>query len=412
MNGQGERKSDATTPRPVVPAETAEELYEQAPCGYLSTLPDGTVIRVNETLLSWTGYTEDELVGARRFADLLTAGGRIYYETHLAPLLAMQGSVRVIAVDIVCADGQLLPALVNSTLVRDPTGEPRVIRTSILDATDRRAYERELLRARERARESEAHARLLAATLQASLLPPSLPVVPGIDVAAAYRPAGSGDEVGGDFYDVFDTGNEDWVIVLGDVRGKGAPAATVTALARHTLRAVAVRAEGPAAALEALNTALLRDSTDRFCTVVCLRLRLSPPGRVHVTFASAGHALPLHITDRDVAPVGRPGTLLGLFPDPELHDATVTLGPGEALFTYTDGLPDGRRHGEFFGERRLREELARLRGHPLVEIPHTVVERIVDFQGGNPRDDMAAVIVGPQAHGPQAPAADAGRVPA
>lgn len=412
MNGRGEHESDTTTPKPVVPAETAEELYEHAPCGYLSTLPDGTLIRVNETLLSWTGYTKDELVGVRRFADLLTAGGRIYYETHLAPLLAMQGSVRVIAVDIVCADGRRLPALVNSTLVRASTGEPRVIRTSILDATDRRAYERELLRARKRAQESEARARLLAETLQASLLPPSLPVIPGIDVAAAYRPAGSGDEVGGDFYDVFDTGSKDWVVVLGDVRGKGAPAATVTALARHTLRAVAVRAEGPAAALQALNTALLRDSTDRFCTVVCLRLRLDPQGRVHVTFASAGHALPLHITDGDVAPVGRPGTLLGLFPDPELHDATITLGPGEALFTYTDGLPDGRRDGEFFGERRLSEELARLRGRPLAEIPHTVVERIVDFQRGNPRDDMAAVIVGPRAHGAQAPAADAGRVPA
>ena len=92
---------------------SAEDLYENAPCGYLSASPDGTIVRVNATFLGWTGYTREALVGTRRFQDLLSPGGRIYHETHYAPLLRMQGSVREIAVDIVAADGRRLPVLVN-----------------------------------------------------------------------------------------------------------------------------------------------------------------------------------------------------------------------------------------------------------------------------------------------------------
>ncbi|HEX2254670.1 MAG TPA: ATP-binding protein [Thermoanaerobaculia bacterium] len=131
--------------------ESAEELYEEAPCGYLSTDPDGRIVRVNRTLLRWTGYTEEQLVGQRRFVDLLTAGGRIYHETHYAPLLRMQGSVREIALDLRCADGANLPMLVNSTTKNDAAGRPLVVRTMLFDARHRREYERELLRARERA---------------------------------------------------------------------------------------------------------------------------------------------------------------------------------------------------------------------------------------------------------------------
>src|ERR1700712_598510 len=95
--------------------ETAEDLYEHAPCGYLSTLLGGLVVKVNQTFLTWTGHQRDDLVARKRFQDLLTAGGRIFHETHYAPLLRMQGAVREIAVDIVCADGRRLPALINST---------------------------------------------------------------------------------------------------------------------------------------------------------------------------------------------------------------------------------------------------------------------------------------------------------
>src|SRR5919107_1606208 len=111
--------------------ESAEDLLENAPCGYLSTAPDGTLVRVNATFLRWTGYRAEELIGVKRFQDLLSVGGRIYHETHYAPLLRMQGSVREIAVDIVGANGDRLPVLVNSVLVRDGQGEPQGVRTTI-----------------------------------------------------------------------------------------------------------------------------------------------------------------------------------------------------------------------------------------------------------------------------------------
>jgi PAS domain S-box-containing protein len=128
--------------------ESAEELYDQAPAGYLSTLPNGVVVRVNQTLLSWLGRERDDLVGRARLLDLLAPGARIYYETHYAPLLALQGDVREIAVELVRGDGTRLPVLLNSTLVRDEHGEPKVVRTTVFDASDRRRYERELRRLR------------------------------------------------------------------------------------------------------------------------------------------------------------------------------------------------------------------------------------------------------------------------
>src|ERR1700750_1416937 len=121
---------------------SAEDLYENAPCGYLSASPDGTIVRVNATFERWTGYARESLVGARRFQDLLSPGGRIYHETHYARLLRMQGSVREIAVDIVAADGQRLPVLVNSVLVSDAAGEPQLVRTTLFDARERNAYAR------------------------------------------------------------------------------------------------------------------------------------------------------------------------------------------------------------------------------------------------------------------------------
>jgi len=138
-----------------------DDLYEHAPCGYLTTLPDGTVVKVNETFLTWTGYTRAELVGRRRFRDLLTPGGRIFHETHYAPLLRMQDEVHELALDVVRANGRPLPTLVNSTLSRDEAGRPRAIRTTVFDATERRRYERELLLARRVAETSERQLRVL-----------------------------------------------------------------------------------------------------------------------------------------------------------------------------------------------------------------------------------------------------------
>ncbi|MFC3386922.1 SpoIIE family protein phosphatase [Couchioplanes azureus] len=135
--------------------EDPGDLYEHAPCGYLTMLPDGTIVKVNATFLAWTGFERSALIGRRRFRDLLSPGDKIYYETHYAPLLSMQDDVHEMAFDLVRADGRRLPILVNSILGRDPAGRPRVVRTTIFDATERRGYEKELLAARRLAEASE-----------------------------------------------------------------------------------------------------------------------------------------------------------------------------------------------------------------------------------------------------------------
>ncbi|HEU5087733.1 MAG TPA: GAF domain-containing protein, partial [Roseiflexaceae bacterium] len=131
--------------------ESLDELYEQAPCGYVSTFPDGMFARVNQTLLDWTGYARDELLLGKRLQDMLAIGSRIFYETHITPLLHMQGFVNEIALDLVCANGQQFPVLVNIVQKRDATGTPLLHRATIFNASDRRRYERELLYARKQA---------------------------------------------------------------------------------------------------------------------------------------------------------------------------------------------------------------------------------------------------------------------
>ena len=159
--------------------------------------------------------------------------------------------------------------------------------------------------AKQRAEESEERAQALARTLQSTLIPPSPPSLPGLDVSAAYRPAGDGEEVGGDFYDIFQIAPGDWVVAIGDVCGKGVEAAVVTALVRYSLRALSVQQDLPSAVLHALNDILVAQGTDRFCTVVLVRLRLDEDGWL-ATFASGGHPLPLHVSSTGtVRPVGQ-----------------------------------------------------------------------------------------------------------
>jgi sigma-B regulation protein RsbU (phosphoserine phosphatase) len=371
----------------------AEDLYDHAPCGYLSTAPDGLIVKANQTLLALTGYQASELVGRRRFIDLLTVGGRIYHETHYAPMLQMQGTAREIALDVVCADGRRLPVLVNSVLERDASGAPVVVRTAVFDATHRRAYERELLEAKRRAEDSEARATALARTLQQCLIPPAAPRVDGLDVAGAYRPAGDGGEIGGDFYDVFQIAADEWFATIGDVCGKGVDAAVVTTLARHTIRAAAVRESRPSAVLHALNDVLLGGEVDRFCTAVVLRLRREGDGGWSATLSCGGHPLPLLVRrpDGPVA-IGCPGSLVGVLEAPTYIDVTVGLKPGDVMLLYTDGVTEGRNHGEFFGEERLSAAVAAGSSSPsrLVE---KLLDEVVQFQQDSPSDDIALVAI-------------------
>jgi PAS domain S-box-containing protein len=140
-------------------AETAEELYEDAPCGYLSTSADGTILRANRTFCTLSGYDAGELVGRMRFYDLLPPGAKIYYETHYAPLLQMQLSVSELAFEIVRRDERRVPVLVNAVLKPGAHGEAATVRVTVFDASERRRYERELLRAR-----TDAEARAAAAS--------------------------------------------------------------------------------------------------------------------------------------------------------------------------------------------------------------------------------------------------------
>jgi sigma-B regulation protein RsbU (phosphoserine phosphatase) len=372
--------------------DDAERLYEYAPCGYLSTEPDGVIVRVNTTFLTLTGYTRPELVGRYSFAQLLTPGGQIYHETHFAPMLRMQGTARGIALEIVCADGSRLPVLVSAVLEKDRDGSPRVVRIAVFDARERREYERELVRAKNKAELSEAHARSLARTLQRTLIPPTPPMVPGLDVAAVYRPAGTGEEVGGDFYDVFQVADDDWVVCIGDVCGKGVEAAVVTALVRYTLRASAVQMAQPSEMLRDLNGALLRNRSDRFCTVGVLRLRRH--GDVwSATVSSGGHPPPV-LLRRGAAPqpLGAPGSLLGVMDEVEVHDAETPLEAGDTLLIYTDGVPEARRDRQFYGETRLlqvaQDNLGRAAG-----LTDALLADALEFQGGHARDDIAIVAV-------------------
>ncbi|MEZ0170893.1 ATP-binding protein [Microvirga sp. TS319] len=146
--------------------ETAEELYESAPCGYLSTLPDGTIIKANQTFLTWTGMDRKALVGHKCFQDLLTIGGKIFYDTHFAPLLRMQGFVNEIAFDLIGANGRQLPLLANTVQRLDANGKPVVHRITLFNATDRRTYERELLLARQKAEQATEELKRLNETLE------------------------------------------------------------------------------------------------------------------------------------------------------------------------------------------------------------------------------------------------------
>jgi sigma-B regulation protein RsbU (phosphoserine phosphatase) len=373
--------------------EDLELFYDRAPCGYLSLTPDGLVVNVNQTFLEWSGYRRDQLVGERRLVDLLTVGGRIYHDTHFAPMVTMQGFAREIALEMVCADGSRLPILVNASLDRDRNGHPALIRVALLDATERHAYEQELLLAKIRAEESEARARSLAETLQQALIPPVPPAVPGLDIAAGYRPAGAGDEVGGDFYDVFQIDEDEWVVVLGDVCGKGVAAAVVTTLVRHTLRSAGVQHTDPSEALRVLDRTMREQGTDRFCTAAVLRLRRHGDGW-HLDLSLGGHPPPLLVAPgQDPVPVGTTGSLVGLLEQPVFRTTSVDAGPGSLLVLYTDGVPEARGNGDFYGEDRLRSVVGRVSDRPAAEVVHSLLGDVLDFQQQRARDDIAVVVL-------------------
>jgi serine phosphatase RsbU (regulator of sigma subunit) len=275
--------------------------------------------------------------------------------------------------------------------------------TFVSGPSGRRFDERDLELARELALRCAAaieNARLyaerayIATTLQKSLLPAELPDIPGVEAAARFRPTGAGTEVGGDFYDLFATGGRGWTVVMGDVCGKGPDAAALTALARYTLRAAAMRERLPSRSLGVLNEALLRQRDDRrFCTVAYAYLEMTAEG-ARVGLASGGHPLPLLLhPDGTVEPVGVPGTLLGIVPDPRLEDCSVSLLPGDALVFYTDGVIEPRGADGSLDEDSLAGLLASCAGQGADAIAATVEEAAMDANSGQRRDDIAVLVL-------------------
>lgn len=237
----------------------------------------------------------------------------------------------------------------------------------------------------------------IARILQRSLLPPHLPEPPGVEVGAEYLPVGEANEVGGDFYDLINIAEDGWVVVIGDARGKGAEAATVTALVRYTIRAVTLKVDRPSEVLTALNEAMLQQlPEDRFCTVACVRLEPEDgsPG-VGLDVSRAGHPPPLVVRpDGSVEEVGCSGRVLGVFPDAELQDTPLRLMPGEALVLYTDGVTEARSpDGEFFGEERLRALLRSCAGLEAGAFASRIKGVVLEFQEGYPRDDLAILVL-------------------
>jgi serine phosphatase RsbU (regulator of sigma subunit) len=236
----------------------------------------------------------------------------------------------------------------------------------------------------------------VARALQQSLLPPLLPEIPGVEIAARYRPTGAGNLVGGDFYDVFQDGDANWAVVVGDVAGIGAEAAAITGVARYTVRAVAMHEYRPSEVLRALNDAILRQRPDeRFCTAVYLRLELQPDG-ARAVLSCGGHPPPLVLrADGRVEVVEAAlGNLLGLFEDVHLSDAVVRLRPGDAVILYTDGVIEARRpDGSLFGQDRLVELVRRQTGTSAETMARRIESAVLADHPDRPTDDVAIVVL-------------------
>jgi len=238
------------------------------------------------------------------------------------------------------------------------------------------------------------HARLyrersqLAHTLQRSLLPDALPAVPGWEIAALYRPAGEDSEVGGDFYDVWSVG-EDWLVLIGDVTGKGVGAATLTSLVRHTANTASEFDVRPARVLARVDAALQRRPSLALCTALCMRLSDDM-----VTVAAAGHPLPLRLTPGGrIREVGGHGLLLGAQAGARRTEHAVRMRPGESLVVFTDGVTDAvGAEGERYGTERLRARLAEIRDEPPLVVLQHMIDGLESFQVGPQADDTAVLV--------------------
>lgn len=377
---------------------SVEKFWNSAPSGHVIAHLDGRIIRANATLARWLGY-EPNTLRDRVFTEFLTVGGRILYDTHFGPLLSMGGELNGVTVDVVTADGTRLPLFLTANVTPGADGIPELLQITVVDASDRRAYEIELVQAREQAQTDQGRAREFAETLRRSLLPPLLAPPDGLEAADYYFTA-SDDDVGGDFYDLFPLTRTTWGFFLGDVAGKGVDAAVVTGLIRYTLRAAAVFDDDPVQVLHNLNTIMnsqLRDARHRFSTVVYGKITQCDNG-FDVELGSGGHPPPLLLyadgSSCYADTIG--GQAVGMTGKPHFVACRFRLTPGDTLMLYTDGLTEA---GTGIGAERYDDEGALLRfakahsptrASAIVDAARALLEGL----GDGVQDDAAVLAIG------------------
>lgn len=234
----------------------------------------------------------------------------------------------------------------------------------------------------------------IAQALQALLLPSALPSATGVDFGARYAAAGEGNEVGGDFYDVFGLPDGGWGLAIGDVCGKGAEAAAITGMARNVLRLLIEDGAAPQGALSRLNEVILGlGDRGRFCTTSLATVHRRGEA-LAVRVSHAGHPLPVLVgLDGKARFVGRTGTVLGIVRGIELADDELVLQPGEALVFYTDGVTERRDGLELYGDERLLACLGRNRSRSADGVAGDLERDVVSFGGAATRDDLAVLVL-------------------
>ena len=230
----------------------------------------------------------------------------------------------------------------------------------------------------------------IAHTLQQALLPSTLPSAEGVEVRALYEAAGELNEVGGDFYDILEEESGSWLLMVGDVCGKGPQAAATTALARHTLRAAALGGDGPAAMLQTLHDAMrLQPTAQSLCTAAIVRMTRTADGGARLGVALGGHQPPLLIEGGGGArAIGRTGTLLGVVDPIEVHEVEVAMAAGDTLLLYTDGVTDAGRSTNRLGEDGLARLCARSNGESLQSLLERIRSAALERVAGRSRDDI------------------------
>lgn len=346
----------------------------------------GIILEWSPAATDTFGWTAEEARG-RSLADTIIP--LRFREAHAAGMAAhlTTGQTNILGrtVELVAIrkDGVEIPVDVGIT--RLPDVEPAEFIGFLRDISERKASQRALAESRDQMRK-------VAEILQESLLPTELPTVPGLQVGAAYRPAGDGTLIGGDFYDMLHVRDRRWAAFIGDVCGKGAEAARVTALARYALRTTAMQDLDPLEAVRHCNDAILGHEPSRFCSVVHLTIDVDAVSTVNVV--RAGHTPPLILrADGRLEALEGTGTILGVLADPPLELLTTRLEPGDTLVLYTDGVTEASVGDGMLGLEGFTQMLRATSELDARDMASRVCDRVVELQDGHTRDDIAVLVL-------------------